>query len=168
MLTQGEKTGYEGEWMTPPGLIEWIEKLLGKIDVDIAASPENHICKNYLTDAFNNDWICKNGFINPPFDNIEPFLIKASKEVLKGNAKKITILCPLNIVGNQWWRKIQDDYPYSYRIELNPRVQYVPHPKNKKGFDKKGKPKMACNGPSQLIFYNRTQLENEIVWEKWK
>lgn len=172
MLTQGKKTGFEGEWMTPPELIVWLENRFGKFDLDIAASVENHICDRYFTKEnsalHGNGWNCRNGFINPPFTMIPEFWKIAEVETRLMKSKQIIMLFPVNTVGNKWWIDMQENYPFSCRIELNPRVQYIPHPDNTKGFDKNGKPKNCCNGPSQIVVFNQEKEKRRIYWEQWK
>ncbi len=164
MITQGKKCLYSQEWTTPPELIEWIENRFGQIDLDIAASKENAICERYFTkehSAFKNPWKCKNGFFNPPFDMIEMFCLQADVAVnYEQDSKRVIGLFPLNVVGNKYWPKIGKQY--SYRIELNPRVQYVPHAKSRK----KGN---AVNGPSQLVIWDRDpKVRYKIKMEVWK
>lgn len=134
MLTQGSKTGYEGEWMTPPDLIEWIKNRFGKFDLDIAASKDNHICRRYFSkknSAFENAWKCKNGFINPDFSNAEPYCKGAWYYTSIGVADQIIMIMPVSFVGNKWWNDVEQR-GFSHRIELGPRVNYIPHPLNPK------------------------------------
>lgn len=173
MMTQGEKTGYEGEWMTPPKLIEWLESRFGRFDLDMAASKENKICKRFFSKKYNaftaKNWECRNGFLNPPFDDLHHWYCWSFAQVrMYSNADRIVLLCPVSIVGNKWFSEVIAKHPFTCRIELNPRVQYIPHPKNEKGFDKNGKMKNCCNGPSQIIVFNHEKKKNKIFWEKWQ
>lgn len=111
---------------------------------DLACRTDNCVAQNgYMHDlgvnALQQDWAgdirAVQGqyhgwaWLNPPFDDIEPWVQKACEESAKGLG--LLMLVPAS-VGANWWR----DYVqrYAYALHLNPRVTFVgalaPYPKD--------------------------------------
>lgn len=78
---------FKDSWRTP---IQVFRKLHDEFNfkLDAAASDANHLCDKYITetqDTLTTEWSCYVGsgdyvWINPPYSNPMPFIIKAAKE----------------------------------------------------------------------------------------
>ena len=75
---------------------KFYEKLIQEFNFDFDACPLNCEQDNLLV-----DW-CGNVYINPPYSNIEPFLIKGIEEIKKGNANKCVFLIPARSDVRYW------------------------------------------------------------------
>lgn len=78
-------------WSTPQKLFDELNEEF-HFTLDVAASPENAKCKEYLTESDNGlrlDWEKHTCFMNPPYSQISEWLKKASIE----NAKGSTVVC---------------------------------------------------------------------------
>ncbi len=74
-------------WRTPDWLFYWLNTRYGPFDIDLAASNSNTKCVHYYSLDNNalsraNQWHldAKNGFCNPPYSHLAPWLVKASQE----------------------------------------------------------------------------------------
>lgn len=75
-------------WQTPPALFTALAAEF-RFQLDAAASPENTLCCQYITEKENTlttDWrqymVSERGYawLNPPYSNITPFVRKAAAE----------------------------------------------------------------------------------------
>lgn len=72
-------------WRTPKWLYRYLESVYGPFDIDLAASDRNAKCKTYYTindNALTKQWSYagRNGFCNPPYSQLSPWLVKAKYE----------------------------------------------------------------------------------------
>lgn len=72
-------------WRTPLYVFRWAEWMWGPFDVDLAADADNALCEQYITreeNALSKSWgsYGRTGWCNPPYDNIEPWILKAALE----------------------------------------------------------------------------------------
>lgn len=72
-------------WRTPQWLFNWLNGLYGPFDIDLAASKDNTKLERFysITDnALIQDWHhnATNGFCNPPYSKLPPWLEKATLE----------------------------------------------------------------------------------------
>lgn len=72
-------------WRTPDWLYNYCNALFGPFDVDLAASEKNTKCAKYITkaeDALEVNWTDygSNGFCNPPYSDLPPWLHRAKLE----------------------------------------------------------------------------------------
>ena len=77
-------------WRTPRVLFDRLDYEF-EFDCDVAASHENHLCKNYITqkmDAMITPWGWSN-FCNPPYSSIKPWIRRAYKQ---GRYRRKTVL----------------------------------------------------------------------------
>lgn len=120
------------DYQTPPEFLAAVRNRL-RIEnfyLDIAASAENAVCDNYLTeedDALSSvrTWQPLDGYggwawLNPPYAHIEPWVAKAAKEAQRG--AHIAVLVPAS-VGADWWRDWVE--PFAYQSYLNGRLKFV-------------------------------------------
>jgi phage N-6-adenine-methyltransferase len=126
------------DYGTPPELIQAVKERLHIKDfgIDLAAGMDNaqatvwfneeqdSLAQNWAKDL-GKDW----GWLNPPFSNIEPWVMKASQE--SNNGAHIVMLVPAS-VGANWWRHWVE--PWAYQSFLNGRLTFVgettPYPKD--------------------------------------
>lgn len=108
-MINGSKTPKEQRnlWQTPPGLFQYANKRWGRFCVDLAANAQNAKCANYygqrlpgfalvdgLTHSWSDDYPGGTGWLNPPYDDIDPWVEKAIDEATKGFSTVMLIPTP--------------------------------------------------------------------------
>lgn len=88
-------------WGTPKWLFKFAEDYFKvKFDLDICAAPDWTMCDKYLTeaqDALNPDivWDFTNGWVNPPYGNFIPKILRrVINELKETENKSIVLLLP--------------------------------------------------------------------------
>lgn len=98
-----------GRWSTPKDLIAWLVSRYGEYQLDAAAEEENKVCDKFFSEKTNclTRWWGKGRHIwlNPPYDNIDPFVQKAIEQTQDGN--QIDILLPADN-STAWFKEISD------------------------------------------------------------
>lgn len=126
MTTHHSEAGRQ-DWRTPRYLFEVLQAEVGGFGIDLAASAENALCENFLSedvDALTVPWVSKNpGFLNPPFKKILPWLLKAESEVEKMNVPFIVMLVPV-AAGSAWF----DRALAKHRVEFFDKRLRFEHP----------------------------------------
>lgn len=87
----------------------------GGFDLDVCASGWSHKCECYLDvddDGLSISWALVEGrpsraFCNPPYDSIEPWLLKGREELLAGRAEVVCFLIP-NRSDRPWYQPMCD------------------------------------------------------------
>lgn len=83
-------------WETPDEIVNYLSERYGKYDIDAAASEENKKCDKFYSKETNclTRWWGSNKHIwlNPPYSNPDPFVLKAIEQMEHGN--QIDILLP--------------------------------------------------------------------------
>lgn len=83
-------------WATPREVVEYMESRFGKYDLDAAASDENKVCDKFYskeTNCLKRWWGSKKHvWLNPPYSNPDPFVLKAIEQMEHDN--QIDILLP--------------------------------------------------------------------------
>lgn len=82
------------DWCTPDWLFAELSHLFGPFDLDAAASDENARCRRYFTkatDGLSQEWAGR-VFVNPPYDDIGPWVAKAAGEAACGRASVVMLL----------------------------------------------------------------------------
>lgn len=76
---------FKDMYETPSYLYNYLNELRG-FDVDLAADSNNHQHPVYLTESLNTPWRLygTEGFCNPPYSNIPPWITKAILEQSRG------------------------------------------------------------------------------------
>ena len=121
------------DYQTPVELLRAVKTRLriDRFDYDLAASPENAVCRQYYTEKDNaliQPWGLGEGWdwCNPPFAKLAPWVMKAYE-----TGSKICMLVPAS-VGSNWWDKWVHNK--AYVLFLNPRLTFVgcnsPYPKD--------------------------------------
>ena len=124
------------DYGTPPELLHAVRERFGKLQVDLAATPDNAVAPDYLTpvsDSLGADWTGQFAglrcWLNPPFADIEPWARKCASQSEMG--LEVLLLVPAS-VGSNWfrewvWRRADVYF-------LSPRITFVgckdPYPKD--------------------------------------
>lgn len=115
---------------TPREFLDAVEKRFGPIRIDLAATAENKVAPIHLgpgsehgEDALKVRWhhFGSNQYLNPQFDEIDPFAEKCSEEAKYG--ARILLLTPLSSAG--WCMKHIDGKALVQ--PLSPRLRFVGH-----------------------------------------
>lgn len=136
-------------WRTPPEVINYIENRFGKIQLDLCASDEGHVCDFYLTeeDDFLDDshlaaCIIGNGelcWMNPPYSDPLPFVQQAITWSIHGYAVSgILNLDP----STKWFVELQKHAAVIMNV-IGGRIAFL---------DESGQPINGNNKP-QFMFY---------------
>lgn len=124
------------DYGTPRNFLQAVLQKLRITDFswDLAATDDNAITDNgWYTleqDSLKQDWYKIRGclWLNPPFEDIEPWVKKAHEESILG--AHIVVLVPLSIA--KWWKDHVDGKAYVYM--LHGRLTFVgetkPYPKD--------------------------------------
>ena len=110
------------EWATPQHFFDLLSKEFGGFQRDLAASEDNTKCSKYYdksTDTLKKQWKGR-CWLNPPYNNIRPFLQKAYESSVE-NGATIVCLVPAS-TGTKWWW----DYALKGEIRFWPgRLQFT-------------------------------------------
>jgi phage N-6-adenine-methyltransferase len=104
---------------------------IGGFQYDLAASAENTVADQFYTeqdDALIQDWAGNMldgawAFCNPPYADIEPWVMKACYET-EGAGVNVAMLLPAS-TGSNWWRTYVHNR--CYVLLLNGRLTFVGH-----------------------------------------
>lgn len=122
------------DYGTPPEFVAAVERYLGTIVFDLAASESNAVARPYYTeaeDALAQDWSVFRGLLwcNPPYSKIAPWAAKCSETIraarpLASGALLIALLTPAS-VGSAWFA--QHVHRRALVLALRPRLTFVGH-----------------------------------------
>lgn len=101
-----------------------------RFTIDAAAAPHNAKLPRYWTredDALSQDWRPERVWCNPPYSNIEDWVVKAWDTVQyrppgSAESKLIVMLLPANRTEQGWWQRWVEPYRRSGQI----RVEFLP------------------------------------------
>jgi phage N-6-adenine-methyltransferase len=109
--------------------------------LDVAALPHNAKCERFFTpdvDGLAQSWAGERVWCNPPYSDIESWVVKAwsAAPFLRGGADAIVMLLPANRTEQGWWQRHveqQRTMPgLGFSVEFLPgRPRFIKH-----GFDK--------------------------------
>lgn len=96
-------------WRTPDYLFNYLDLRFGPFDVDLAACESSSKCDMFYGKEINSlvqDWTThKRMFLNPPYDDIMPWAIKAVDTIAKARSgTTITVVLP-NDNSTAWYAK---------------------------------------------------------------
>lgn len=114
---------------TDPGLFHVLDRRFG-FTIDVAASPANAQLDRFYTveqNGLEQSWVGEMVWCNPPYSDIEPWIIKAHGEWNK--ACGIVMLLPANRTEQGWWQRqvepLRDKRPW-FRCEFLPgRIRFI-------------------------------------------
>jgi phage N-6-adenine-methyltransferase len=123
------------DYATPSNFIKAVEARFGKLELDLAAHQDNHVTPRYYgpggiyPDSLAVDWpTTGNLWLNPPFDNITPWVKKCYANTERSSSRAyIHLLVPAS-VGANWFA----DYVHekAYVLALQGRLHFDRlHPK---------------------------------------
>lgn len=81
---KGSKTpdNIRPNWRTPEHVYQWLDLMYGPFEIDLAACEKSTKCDAYFCKEENSlaqDWsVFKGMFLNPPYDDIKPWVAKCS------------------------------------------------------------------------------------------
>lgn len=136
-------------WRTPLEVVDYIEKRFGKIQLDLCASDESHVCDFYITEQENfldNSWLASlmvdHGdlcWMNPPYSNPLPFVQQAITWSIHGYAVAGILN---NDTSTKWFAELEKHAQIIMPI-TGGRIAFL---------DSNGDP-IAQNNKPQLMFY---------------
>lgn len=134
-------------WRTPQWLFNWLNDLYGPFDIDLAARRDNALCANFYTiqdNALDQNWhrSYSNGFCNPPYSNLPPWLAWARTQSIIG-FKSTWILPAWN--GDRHWRYNLFEGAAKDVIQIYGRISFL-------DFD--GKPITGNRGGTVIAHYH--------------
>jgi len=132
-----EDPGKTVEWYTPPYIVERLEKMFGRFDLDPCATVESTKAPRFFTkddDGLMTDWF-GNVFMNPPYgDEISDWCQKAAEEVAFGNCKSVVALLPAR-TGSKWYHNFI--FPnIDVKVEIEGRINFLDESGNAAGSPK--------------------------------
>lgn len=104
MSDWAKKTNSHDSWLTPPELFKTLNEEF-QFDLDAAASSENALCPDFLTESDNaliTSWSAKSVWCNPPYSLIGPFVKRAFEQSLE-QKNTVVILIP-TYTDPKYWR----------------------------------------------------------------
>jgi phage N-6-adenine-methyltransferase len=131
-VTSSVKTGGKDEWGTPRKLLDKLEKVFGKFDLDPCADATNAVASRYFTKAENGlvqPWF-GNVFMNPPYSAIKDWLAKAFAESHREGVKRVICLVPAR-TDSRWfhaWATRGDVYFLKGRLKFIGGLHGAPFP----------------------------------------
>lgn len=92
---------------TPASFIRAVTRRFGPLRCDLAASPGNAVVPDFFArqdDSLSQDWHTIGGllWLNPPFENIEPWARKCQDE--SGKGARVLLLVPAS-TGSGWFQR---------------------------------------------------------------
>ena len=151
-------------WRTPQWLFAYLNESYGPFDIDLAANADNTKCAAYLdaiVNSLSQPWSSryKNGFCNPPYSDLNPWLIKAHAENYKG-FKSTWVLPTWN--GEKFWRNTVFEYGAKSISRIFGRVGFLDEHGNAVNGNRAGTMIIHYNGlmnpKPQLINLDRDEL----------
>lgn len=133
-----ERNESRQDYETPTDFLDAVEARFGELEVDLAATDENHKCAQWVTpeeDSLSIDWVERFGsvrcWLNPPYANIDPWARKCADYATRARTGRLFFLVPAS-VGANWYREWVHEK--AYVIALNGRLTFVgmitPYPKD--------------------------------------
>lgn len=134
-------------WRTPQWLFNWLNERYGPFDIDLAARADNALLSTYFdiqTNALTQQWslVADNGFCNPPYSRLAPWLEKAKYESSLG-FKSTWVLPVWN--GEKYWRFNVYENAASELTHIFGRISFL---------DFSGKPVSGNRQGSVIIHYD--------------
>lgn len=153
------------DYRTPVEFLTAVKRRLHINDffIDLAADAENAVCERFISEEMDSlvaDWPeTQNSWawLNPPYDDIEPWVAKAANACANGT--QVAMLVPAS-VGANWWRGYVE--PYAYQSFLNGRLCFIPDWREQ-GYKS---PPLYPKDCALLLFTNWGFIGHEI-W-RWK
>lgn len=84
-----------------------------RFTIDAAASDDNHLLPAYWTREQNGlaqPWEGHRVWANPPYSDLDPWLVKAWAEMLDGECYSVTMLLPSNRTDQPFWHSRVEPY----------------------------------------------------------
>ncbi len=114
--------------------LEWCKRKAGveAFDLDVAACDEAHCAEHYLTvadDGLKQDWVGR-VWCNPPYSDIEPWVVKAWDEMHR-MAELVAMLLPATRTEQPWWQQHVEPFRDGELVDgIRLSVHFVPGRQN--------------------------------------
>lgn len=98
-----------------------------RFTIDACAAEHNARLPRYWSvadDAIAQSWSGERVWINPPYSNIRPFVVKAWDEWIHGRPELIVMLLPANRTEQRWWQDLVEPELRSSRTDF--RCEFLP------------------------------------------
>jgi phage N-6-adenine-methyltransferase len=96
--------------------------------LDVAALPHNAKCERFYTpddNGLEQSWAGERVWCNPPYSNIEPWVVKAATESCHWSLPPlIVMLLPANRTEQKWWQSVVE--PHRDRPGAALRTEFLP------------------------------------------
>ena len=112
---------------TPPELVREVADLVGvEFTLDVAASPDNAVCREYYAleegrDGLKLPW-SGHVWCNPPYSEIGKWVERAWRQSVV--CRSITVLVPANKTEQPWWQELVE--PHLRRLSPGFQVFFLP------------------------------------------
>ena len=129
-------------WATPWPVVQWANRRWGPFDIDLAAEESTAKCNQFISpgeDALNPNtpWgrprrKATRAWLNPPWNNIDPFMERVIEEVY--TERSLDLICVLvpTRTGRPWWSECVERYGQVKLITgdegRSSRISFIPPP----------------------------------------
>lgn len=156
-LMSSARTGVKERdgWRTPQWLFDRCVKEFGPMQVDAAASRENHLCPSFFSEehsalSSNTKWP-DNVWCNPPYSMLKQFAIKALEQLEQG-CQSVTFLIPAR-TDTKAFQMLA--HHATYIVFLAGRVKFEPGTQ-------------SSPFPSALIYLTQNKPKLQCTFEDWR
>ena len=89
-------------------------------DLDPAATQESSCAEKFYTREQDGLMLPWSGrvWVNPPYSDIRPWVVKARTELALGNAQTVVLLLPANRTEQNWWADLIEPDRLAGRLEV--------------------------------------------------
>lgn len=112
------------EWATPPHVFEQIDDLFGPFDLDPCCRVETRKAPHYFVkadDGLARAWGYPSVFVNPPYSNPRPWIVKAIEQIRLRFTRRVVMLLPA-ATDTTWFHDLV--LPHADVIFMRGRVKF--------------------------------------------
>jgi site-specific DNA-methyltransferase (adenine-specific) len=122
---KGRTADTRDDWETPPYFFQLLDDEF-HFTLDPCASDQNHKCPRYYTeqdDGLSKSWAGETVFVNPPFNQKEPWLKKCYLESMQPNTT-VVLLVPAAPDSDVWHKYVMGERTDEIRLCMG-RVNFI-------------------------------------------
>ena len=126
------------EWATPPHVFEQIDDLFGPFDLDPCCRVETRKAPHYYVkadDGLARAWGYPSVFVNPPYSNPRPWIVKAIEQIRLRFTRRVVMLLPA-ATDTTWFHDLV--LPHADVIFMRGRIRFHGPDGKPKGMPKGG------------------------------
>lgn len=97
--------------------------------LDVAASSANTKCQRFFTRFENGlelSWARERVWCNPPYSSIEPWVLKAWREMRQNHCQLVVMLLPANRTEQGWWQTYVEPHREHARDGIRLTTSFLP------------------------------------------